>query len=259
MEGNAIQWCHDMVDIPPGSLLGGVVEDTSDETPVVNSKNRILRGAAFFTSATYVRSANRSTQYPVAMSPGIGFRVARTIVRRPDAPAHESLSGRSSETDSWHSLKIPEAGYELKFPVAPTKEVKRSDANDRTNMQQQTKHFAETGGGRATYFFIITDYIPGSIPPESIDDRLDGVLDTELKSLSGKDVYVKRITVNGNPGRFCTFKGTLWSKKFTIQRKNWVIGDRLFQAFIISEPDAIMPADVEKFFGSIRPLQSGGP
>ena len=70
MEGNAIQWCHDMVDIPPGSLLGGVVEDTSDETPVVNSKNRILRGAAFFTSA-HVCSL-RQSKHPIP-----GCHVAR--------------------------------------------------------------------------------------------------------------------------------------------------------------------------------------
>jgi formylglycine-generating enzyme required for sulfatase activity len=52
--------------------------DTLDAAPVIDNRQRVLRGGAFITYQSAVRSAARITSTPTYRDFTLGFRVART-------------------------------------------------------------------------------------------------------------------------------------------------------------------------------------
>jgi formylglycine-generating enzyme required for sulfatase activity len=78
MQGNALEWCHDIPRVYP---QGEVVEDLEQKGDVVkNDQLRVLRGGSFYYPARDVRSSNRSRNRPdLWFSLVVGLRVARTL------------------------------------------------------------------------------------------------------------------------------------------------------------------------------------
>ncbi|HUY34291.1 MAG TPA: SUMF1/EgtB/PvdO family nonheme iron enzyme [Pirellulales bacterium] len=77
MLGNVLEWCHDAYGNYSGGPSGSVI-DTLDAAPLVDNRQRVLRGGAFGRFPPNVRSADRCTYAPTNRSPITGFRVART-------------------------------------------------------------------------------------------------------------------------------------------------------------------------------------
>jgi formylglycine-generating enzyme required for sulfatase activity len=76
MHGNVWSWCQETYAAYPDPLA----EDrTPADLEVDVQKNRVLRGGAFDTQASTVRSASRYWYAPAVRSFSVGFRVARTI------------------------------------------------------------------------------------------------------------------------------------------------------------------------------------
>ncbi len=77
MLGNAYEWCFDLfVDYP--NQADKVFEDTPTTQPVEYGERRVLRGGAFNTQPSNVRSADRVVIQPEFRSSVFGFRAART-------------------------------------------------------------------------------------------------------------------------------------------------------------------------------------
>jgi eukaryotic-like serine/threonine-protein kinase len=78
MHGDAWQWCDDVYDVYP-SDTNGVTEDSGGTQPVLDSKNRVMRGGSFNDSAPNVRSAYRFSYRPSDRTNTIVFRPVRTL------------------------------------------------------------------------------------------------------------------------------------------------------------------------------------
>ena len=78
VHGNALQWCQDRGKAYP---QGKEMSDDKEDDLVVNSTDpRALRGAAFNSSAAFVRCAMRYGDLPGGTSPSYGFRPVRTLL-----------------------------------------------------------------------------------------------------------------------------------------------------------------------------------
>ena len=78
MYGNALEWCQDAAALYPPGLDGQALEDKERVRGVIRTENRVLRGGAFWSAATEVRSAQRFAFPPNIPFPPAGLRVAKT-------------------------------------------------------------------------------------------------------------------------------------------------------------------------------------
>lgn len=77
-QGNMWTWCQDRFTSYPE---GGTRRDDDDDHLIVERTDaRALRGGAFYSRASYIRSAYRNDLAPTFRDPVIGFRMARTIM-----------------------------------------------------------------------------------------------------------------------------------------------------------------------------------
>jgi formylglycine-generating enzyme required for sulfatase activity len=75
--GNVWEWCDDVYGSYPVTDRGTDVNSAGDTKVVVDTQNRVLRGAAFSDPASEVRSARREHNRPGSIV-YIGVRPART-------------------------------------------------------------------------------------------------------------------------------------------------------------------------------------
>jgi formylglycine-generating enzyme required for sulfatase activity len=78
MQGNALEWCQEMIDYYRPGRAGKAAEDQWGKEDI-SDRIRVLRGGAFPYRAVYVRSALRSRNAPANPSNYGGLRPARTL------------------------------------------------------------------------------------------------------------------------------------------------------------------------------------
>ena len=78
IQGNALEWCHDVSKYYRVSSTGGWSEDLPDVSEVRDSQVRMLSGGSFFYQPLYVRSAYRFRHQPTVRLFTLGMRAART-------------------------------------------------------------------------------------------------------------------------------------------------------------------------------------
>jgi len=78
MHGNVWCWCQETYKPYPEGY--GTSADLEDDLTITIQQPRVLRGGAFDTQASTVRSASRYWYAPAVRSFSVGFRVARTVV-----------------------------------------------------------------------------------------------------------------------------------------------------------------------------------
>jgi formylglycine-generating enzyme required for sulfatase activity len=76
MLGNTLEWCQDEPFLYETNRR--VVEDEERSQLVRDTDNRILRGGSLFSTAPYLRSANRFIYRSSDRIDDSGFRLART-------------------------------------------------------------------------------------------------------------------------------------------------------------------------------------
>jgi formylglycine-generating enzyme required for sulfatase activity len=79
MYGNAAEWCQDAFAPYPPASGKAPIEDPEDQQLIIPSVKRVLRGGAFLSPASEVRSASRSGFPPNLSLVLAGLRVARTL------------------------------------------------------------------------------------------------------------------------------------------------------------------------------------
>jgi formylglycine-generating enzyme required for sulfatase activity len=78
VQGNVFTWCQESYKTyPQGSKI---TEDKEDSSVIISTVSRVLRGGAFYTRASLVRSAQRSDNTPANRVNSVGFRPARTLL-----------------------------------------------------------------------------------------------------------------------------------------------------------------------------------
>ncbi len=80
MHGNVWCWCQETYKPYPETDGHGIIADLEDDLAIDIQKPRVLRGGAFDTQASTIRSASRYWYAPSVRSFSVGFRVARTIL-----------------------------------------------------------------------------------------------------------------------------------------------------------------------------------
>jgi eukaryotic-like serine/threonine-protein kinase len=78
MQGNLYTWGQEGYNEYPTAREGEVVEDSEDKEVITSTRKRVMRGGAFGTNVSYVRSAVRFSLVPASRF-NIGFRPARTL------------------------------------------------------------------------------------------------------------------------------------------------------------------------------------
>jgi eukaryotic-like serine/threonine-protein kinase len=80
MHGNVWTWCQDRYKLYPTAKVEKIFDDREgDELAVKDTDNRVLRGGAYYLSASHVRSAYRYLSRPTNRGSDFGFRLARTF------------------------------------------------------------------------------------------------------------------------------------------------------------------------------------
>jgi formylglycine-generating enzyme required for sulfatase activity len=79
MHGNVWCWCQETYKPYPENEGRGINVDLEDELTIPIEQPRVLRGGAFDTQASTVRSASRYWYAPAVRSFSVGFRLARTV------------------------------------------------------------------------------------------------------------------------------------------------------------------------------------
>ena len=82
MQGNVWEWCYDAYGSYRGDEADEAVDQPSSEQ-VLDADDRVLRGGAFRSPTSIVRSANRNGNPPDLRSSLTGFRAARTYSLSP--------------------------------------------------------------------------------------------------------------------------------------------------------------------------------
>jgi hypothetical protein len=251
MYGNGLQWCNDVAT----PLPNGIADDLADETAVNDQIARVLRGQGFEASAAAVRSASRYAFYPTVRSSNIGLRLVRTVREHPS-----NASDRQSQehaTDSWVAVEIPDVDYKLRFPAMPKKDVQDLDFVG-GQKARRTIYSVQTNREEVIFYFAFTEIPPGAVRAAlrdvEIDTLLDGIRNNQLHEVGGKLQDERKVTVDGNRGRFYAFKGTTDGKAAIFHVQSWIAGDRVFQATVNGTDGYFNPADAKKFLASIRPL-----
>ena len=90
-QGNVRTWCEERYQPYPQGA--DVCDDTEDDSPIVPTATRVLRGGAYNYLPQDVRSACRISFVPTNQLNNIGFRVARTILASPRATLPSSGDG----------------------------------------------------------------------------------------------------------------------------------------------------------------------
>ena len=84
MHGNAMEWCIDLHE--PFARFEDGAQDFPRCDGAVTTKNRELRGGAYYDLPIYIRSANRYSQPPEGHLASTGMRICRTL-KNLDSPA----------------------------------------------------------------------------------------------------------------------------------------------------------------------------
>jgi formylglycine-generating enzyme required for sulfatase activity len=80
LHGNVYTWCQESYEGDyPASKNGEGIEDKEGELSIKSTVSRVLRGGAFTTQASFVRSAYRFRGVPTLRNAIVGFRPARTF------------------------------------------------------------------------------------------------------------------------------------------------------------------------------------
>ena len=106
-----------------------------------------------------------------------------------------------------------------------------------------TLHSYQANNGPATYIVAYSDY--GQL---DVDKSLVNVVDGQAKSLNGKVVADKSLTVNGHPGR----RVRIESKDFIFLTMVVVSGNRLYQVLFGMPQGAELPPRAEEFLSSFK-------
>ena len=106
-----------------------------------------------------------------------------------------------------------------------------------------TLHSYQVNNGPATYIVAYSDY--GQL---DVDKSLVNVVDGQAKSLNGKVVADKSLTVNGHPGR----RVRIESKDFIFLTMVVVSGNRLYQVLFGMPQGAELPPRAEEFLSSFK-------
>jgi formylglycine-generating enzyme required for sulfatase activity len=78
--GNTWTWCQEASKEYPTANTADVSDDREDESEIVNTAGRVLRGGSYYNHASNTRSAYRDDDMPTYRINRVGFRVARTIL-----------------------------------------------------------------------------------------------------------------------------------------------------------------------------------
>ncbi len=78
MQGNAYEWCHNIVMYRLLSSTGAVQLNRSDRAEVFPNQHRALRGGSYYNAARNVRSAYRYRYLPTLHTNTVGVRAAKT-------------------------------------------------------------------------------------------------------------------------------------------------------------------------------------
>src|SRR5262249_43753289 len=79
MHGNLYDWCQSKHGPYPTPATGEVIEDEQSGTVIMNSDRFVIRGGAYGSPESLVRSAYRVGNQPLTHLNVFGFRVARTV------------------------------------------------------------------------------------------------------------------------------------------------------------------------------------
>jgi formylglycine-generating enzyme required for sulfatase activity len=77
--GNVFCWCQERYIDSPQSKDAAPSADVEDALVINNQETRVLRGAAYDVTASYLRCASRHDYLPTYHVNTAGFRVARTF------------------------------------------------------------------------------------------------------------------------------------------------------------------------------------
>jgi formylglycine-generating enzyme required for sulfatase activity len=79
VQGNVFTWCQDRLKPYPRQKGQEADEDREDILVISPIQNRVLRGGSFKGQASFLRSADRTSNVPATRNGNVGFRVARTL------------------------------------------------------------------------------------------------------------------------------------------------------------------------------------
>jgi hypothetical protein len=144
----------------------------------------------------------------------------------------------------WYTFAPEGKTFRIDMPKQPNKTSGRSIT---TNGRKTQLTLAQLTTDNALYLFEVSEN-SGKIDPKTLDDGLRRTA-ADNKATIGP---IKPIVVNGNPGRECEMidRGAGGQVKSKVR---WVAaGNTLFMITAAGKPGADLPADADRFLGSLK-------
>ena len=137
---------------------------------------------------------------------------------------------------AWKGFTDPEANFKVLFPGVP---------QIQTGAERNLHVFTVRAEAEA-YGLSYSDYSPGSDWEKVVDAERDSL----VGPLGGKVLSEKRVSLDGNPGKWVKFSGKDWSGQLEL----YFVGQRLYFLQAIAAPGSERPQNFAKFLNSFRLL-----
>jgi hypothetical protein len=117
-------------------------------------------------------------------------------------------------------------------------------------------HMAMVTLDEAAYIvsFNEMDFLEGiELTSQDEDDILSDGVDGAVESFEDGDfVYVKDISIGGNPGKEYKARGRAQGMDMVVMGRAYLVGTRLYQLLVTATEKGLVKDDVEKFFDSFE-------
>ena len=166
------------------------------------------------------------------------------------------LQAGKAQAANWAKF-VPEDGrYAVEMPSTPNISSSKSRSGSGGSSRVVLKGCRTAAGG----YFVQTLEYPSTMIAGSADSLLDAEREQLGRQYGGPPTGEKRITLEGSPGREFTIRGQPKGETgvVTTRVREYVVGKVLYALLVTSSPDKALPADADRFLGSLK-VTAGAP
>jgi hypothetical protein len=157
-----------------------------------------------------------------------------------------ALAAAAQPEPDWVKVAPADKAFSVLFPDTPEKQTDKIDTP--TGPIEVIAYALKPEKDRPAYLLSYSEF-PAHHNKLTAEQRLDKARASALASTKGKLQSEKKLTLQGNPGRELLIVG---KDKEHLRTQIYVVGNRVYQLFVVGPADQVGAKDAVKFFDSFK-------
>jgi hypothetical protein len=153
----------------------------------------------------------------------------------------------------WQEVTSEAGAFLVLMPGEPQEQTETVE----TEVGPVDANFVQVATQEGAYQVVYSDYPEEVIANSDTDELFQGAINGALENIDGELVSEEEISIDGNPGREFVAEASLEGINVTYKGRYFLVGNRLYQVFVVGNADAIEDDDITTFIDSFELLDSG--